>query len=83
MGVHREQGGCQGGYTDEALWDKINELQDKNSILVERLEIQEGVLSGYRDMITSLGTVIEEKDAKLDQVQGKLAEGFECFQRWH
>ena len=31
-------------------------------------------------MITSLETVIEEKDVKLDQV-GKLAESFECFQR--
>ena len=50
-------------------------------MLEEKLEVWEGVMSDYRERITSLGTVTEENDENLDQVQGELAEGIECFQK--
>ena len=81
MGVQGEQGGWQGGYADEKLWEKITELQEENAMLEEKLEVWEGVMSDYRERITSLGTVTEENDENLDQVQGELAEGIECFQK--
>ena len=52
-----------------------------NSQLSERVLSYVGVDFDQRDKTSSLGTVIGEKDVRMEQVRGELTEGFEIFQR--
>ena len=76
-----------GWWTDYALYRQVVNLQDMIQGLEERLKMKDGTLSNNRDRIISLGTEINEKDARIEQTEVKLGhcqdkseEGFTSYQ---